>query len=230
MSVKSAEMCAMSAPLNCLMTIEVQMSTIERQKMYDEFRDELYKRELSNSEGFDKAILSLSSAGLAISLTFIKAIVPINEAIYIYWLYSSWVFFGVAIVSTLISFMFSNQGLKKQLKLAEQYYLENQDDAFNKPHWFAKATDLCNLLSGVVFIFAFSSVIIFSIANFNNKNTTLGVYEMSENKKSSATNGQSIPQMTKVFATDGATVPKMAKAPAPTAKITETAKPTGDNK
>jgi hypothetical protein len=195
------------------MAREVQMSTPERQKMYDEFRDELDKRELSNSEGFDKAILSLSSAGLAISLTFIKTIVPINEAIYVGWLYLSWIFFGVAIISTLLSFMFSNQGLKKQLELAEQYYLENQEDAFNKPHWFSKATDISNLLSGVVFIFAFSSVIIFSIANFNNKNTTSEVYEMSDNKKSLATNGQSIPQMTKVYATDGAPVPKMAKAP-----------------
>ncbi len=202
------------------------MSTETRQKMYDEFRDELYKRELSNSEGFDKAILSLSSAGLAISLTFIKSIVPINEAIYVYWLYSSWFFFGVAIISTLLSFMFSNQGLKTQLELAEQYYLQNKEDAFNKPHWFAKATDVSNLLSGVVFILAFSSVIIFSIANFNNQNTTSGVCEMSDNKKTIATNGQSIPQMKRVSVMDGAPMPKMAKAPDSTAKKTETTKTT----
>ncbi|EGR1181158.1 hypothetical protein AABF50_004589 [Vibrio parahaemolyticus] len=78
------------------------MSDDIRQKMYDELRDELYKRELSNSESFDKAILSLSSAGLAISLTFIKSIVSIDSAIFVYWLYASWVCFGVAIISTVL--------------------------------------------------------------------------------------------------------------------------------
>ncbi|WP_051302893.1 hypothetical protein [Psychromonas aquimarina] len=202
------------------------MSTDVRQKMYDELRDELYKRELSNSESFDKAILSLSSAGLAISLTFIKSIVAIDEAIYIYWLYSSWVFFGMAIILTLLSLMFSNQGMKKQLDLAERYYLLNEEDAFNKPDWFAKATELSNLLSGIVFIFAISSVIVFSIANFSNKNSSIksGVYEMSDSKKVIHTNGQSVPQMKRVYTTDGATIPKMQKTPEPTAKKVEATK------
>ena len=66
---------------------EIVFRTEEEQKrsteIFDSFRDELYKRQLSNSEAYDKAILSLSSAGLAISLSFIKFIVPLEQAKYI---------------------------------------------------------------------------------------------------------------------------------------------------
>ena len=43
-----------------------------RSELYAELKEDINKRDLSNSESFDKAILSLSSAGLAISLSFIK--------------------------------------------------------------------------------------------------------------------------------------------------------------
>jgi hypothetical protein len=40
----------------------------ERKKLHDSLRDELLKRQLSNSENLDRAILMLSSAGLGLSL------------------------------------------------------------------------------------------------------------------------------------------------------------------
>ena len=40
----------------------------ERKKLHDALRDELFKRQLSNSENLDRAILMLSSAGLGFSL------------------------------------------------------------------------------------------------------------------------------------------------------------------
>ena len=49
-------------------------------KYFKELNREIYTRERSNTENYDKAILSLSSAGLGFSLAFIKNIVPLNLA------------------------------------------------------------------------------------------------------------------------------------------------------
>ena len=89
----------------------------ERKKLHDSLRDELLKRQLSNSENLDRAILMLSSAGLGLSLLFIKDPFPLSEAAWKLLLYSSWILFGSAILSTLVSFFVSQQGIKKQLEM-----------------------------------------------------------------------------------------------------------------
>ena len=55
----------------------------ESERDYEQYlkeRDELLKRELSNSQILDKAILALSSAGLGLSLAFIGKGVSLAEA------------------------------------------------------------------------------------------------------------------------------------------------------
>ena len=78
----------------------------------------LHEYQLSNSQLLDKAILSLSSAGLALSLAFIKTIVQTNgtndEITDTHFLYRSWWMFVLAIVFTLLSFLTSQCGLEKQ--------------------------------------------------------------------------------------------------------------------
>ena len=55
----------------------------ESEKLYEMYlkeEEDISKRELSNVENLDKAILSLSSAGLGLSLVFIKNVVKLTEA------------------------------------------------------------------------------------------------------------------------------------------------------
>jgi hypothetical protein len=78
---------------------------------------------LSNSEKFDNAILTLSTGALAISLAFIKDIVPLEIAQNLWLLKASWWLFGFSIISTLVSFAASQLGISRQLKYAEEYYL-----------------------------------------------------------------------------------------------------------
>lgn len=104
-------------------TDEEQRRSVE---MFDSFRDELYKRQLSNNEAYDKAILSLSSAGLAISLSFIKFIVPLDKAVYLGVLKTAWVLFLVSVVSTLVSYIVGNKGITRQLEYAEKYYIDKK--------------------------------------------------------------------------------------------------------
>ena len=64
------------------------MSKTENQKMFSERRRELIDRQLSNSEAQDKAILTLSSSGLVLSVSFIRFVVELDSATYTYLLFS----------------------------------------------------------------------------------------------------------------------------------------------
>ena len=68
----------------------------ESEKLYELYvkeEEDLSKRDLSNVENLDKAILSLSSAGLGLSLVFIKNVVELSKANHVWVLYGSWLMF-----------------------------------------------------------------------------------------------------------------------------------------
>jgi hypothetical protein len=123
-----------------------------RQKAYDDIVAEIHKRQASGSENYDKSILSLASGGLGLSLAFLKDFVPINVAVQPRLLYWSWVAFTVAIISTIISFLTSNSGLERTKRKAYAYYLEHDDEAFDKSNWFDRMTHGANWLSGISFV------------------------------------------------------------------------------
>jgi hypothetical protein len=139
---------------------EVFIPDEDRKKIYSETIKDLLTRELSNSEAFDKAILSLSSALLGISLAFIKDIIQAGATCNKEYLYYSWYLFAAAIVLTLISFMMSNLGIKRHLKYAQRYYLEGKAEYLEKRSIYARLTDFANILSGISFILA----IIFTVS------------------------------------------------------------------
>ena len=65
------------------MTDQAQSNEHElRLKLYGETRADLLKRQLSNSENADRAILSVSTAALGFSLAFLKDIVSLQDAIF----------------------------------------------------------------------------------------------------------------------------------------------------
>ncbi|MEI8574822.1 hypothetical protein J0667_23065 [Methylomonas sp. WH-1] len=101
-------------------TEEEQKRCIE---IHDAYRAELLKRQLSNTENYDKAILSLSSAALGLSLTAIKLIIPIDLAGHLWSIKLSWVLFLLTIIFSLVSFLISNYGINRQLSIAENYYI-----------------------------------------------------------------------------------------------------------
>lgn len=137
----------------------------KREELYAETRKDLLTRQLSNSEKFDGAILTLSTAAIGVSLAFVRDIVPLQDAECMAWLMASWWLFCCAIVSTLFSFVASQLGIRKQLAHAEKYYLEEQDEYLNKRNLPARATEWLNYLSGLLFVAALASTIMFVTAN-----------------------------------------------------------------
>ena len=132
---------------------------------YRHFCEEINKRMLSNSEAFDKAILSLSSAGLGLSLTFFKFVVPANQAVSIVNLKIGWYLFLGAIISTLVSFVASQQSQRTEIEHAEKYYLEDLEEYSNKNNPAANLTEVLNVLSGFLFIIALINIVTFVTKN-----------------------------------------------------------------
>ena len=124
----------------------------EHQRLHDALRDDLFKRQLSNSETLAKAILSLSSAGLGLSLLFLKYsgksdLDAIEKVVDVHLLYRSWGAFFLTIGLTLVSFVTSQIGIKKQLKLNQRYYLERDEKVIKEKNWWALFTPLLSYSS-----------------------------------------------------------------------------------
>ena len=137
----------------------------ERHKLYAETRTDLLNRQLSNSELYDRSILTLSTSALGISLAFIKDIVSPDKAQCTGLLVISWWLFGLAIISTMLSFWASQKGIETQLDNASKYYLEGKDEHLTKINIHAKRTECLNCLSGTSFIMAIVLTIVFVSIN-----------------------------------------------------------------
>lgn len=147
------------------MTTEEDSNSAERKKLFAELKGELYKRQLSNSDNFDKAVLAYSSAGLALSLGFLKDFVPLAKAGYKYLLFTSWALFVLAVIITIISFLVSQQGIAKQLKLSERYYLEHDETALAERNVWASATEIIPFIAGISFVAALICTALFVYFN-----------------------------------------------------------------
>ena len=183
--------------------------------LFDAFRDDLLKRDLSNSEGYDKAILALSSASLGFSLTAIKFIVPIDTAIYIWLLILCWSLIVLSVSFSLAAYLISNKAIHIQLNNARDYYKKGVEDAFTRKNNYITINTILNRSTGLLLAIAISIVVIFISINL-----TSGESEMSKDKSSGTyiKKSASIPNMEKVSppedsATNSANVPTMEQAP-----------------
>jgi len=180
-----------------------------KQRLLAETRADLLKRQLSNSERYDKAVLSLSTAFLGLSLAFLKHLVPIQPAEWLWLLYGSWLALAGAVLVTIISFLVSQRGIDAQLKKAEDYYLRDDQTALNKTG-IAKLTEWINASSGVLFLLGVLLTTAFVIVNFERS------LKMSDEKKTSQvqlTKGATIPKMQQVSEKKGAPIPNLQQVP-----------------
>jgi hypothetical protein len=165
--------------------------------MFNSFRDELNKRQLSNTENYDKAILTLSSAGLAISLTFLKTIIPLASARYVVLMKISWWSFLASIILSLVAYLVSNEAITREMGRAEKYYLEQNESVFSKANTFSVINNCLNKIIGLFFSCAVIMLVLFFTLNVQNKDN-----QTMTDKKSTIT-----------FANDSAKMPTMQKVP-----------------
>jgi hypothetical protein len=101
-------------------------------KLHDEYRKKVWEDSVSGSENFDKYLITFSTGALALSLSFIKDIVPLKDAIWTPLLIVSWAAFILTILITLISFRISMRALENMSPVLDDFYLNGNVEAFNK--------------------------------------------------------------------------------------------------
>ncbi len=179
--------------------------------MHKAYVDELNKRSLSNSENFDKSILTYSASGLALSLAFLKDYVHITTTSPLWELYGSWICFGAAIVLTVGSYPVGQWGLEKQETLADDYYLRGNVAAFNGQNLGLELIRWMSLAAGAFFI---AAIILTAFFVASGVTLTKGI-SMAENKPQYiiCQDSASVPKMQAVDVTKAAGIPKMTAVP-----------------
>jgi len=194
-------------------------TTNEREKLFAEQKGELLKRQLVNSDNFDKAIMSYSSAGLAFSLAFLKDFIPITVAYAPLLLYLSWALFVLATLVTLASFLTSQSGIAKQLRLIQRYYLACDDAAAQEPNLFAVVTEHLAYAAGTTFCLALICTTLFVSLNLERSALMKAQYDSPKHTPAvTAQYGAPVPGVQPISGTAvqrGAPVPGIQPVPAP---------------
>ena len=136
---------------------------------YEDYRDErkiLIYAELEQARSFDKYILTLAAGTFGLSLLFIRQIVPQPEEGTIWLLIAAWVAFSVSILSTLISFLFSQLAYRKQQEILDIWYKKDTEDETDTiKNKFATCTQRLNWVSMTLFFIGVIFLVIFSAVN-----------------------------------------------------------------
>jgi len=139
----------------------------ETNELFTKFREESLARNLSNTEAYDKAILTLTSGSLALSLFGMNFIIPLATASYIVLLVSAWGLFALSILCLLCSYRVSNRALEAQLDIARDYYKKCIEDAFDRKNIFIKINNHLNIITGLTFSIALCLLVTFIIVNID---------------------------------------------------------------
>jgi hypothetical protein len=186
-----------------------------REQLHESKRTELIAQQSSNSEAYDKAVLTLSSAFLGISLAFIKDFAGDTPLGCTWLLVVSWGAFGFAIIAAVASFQVGNKAIEIQLERAERYYIQRDETAHSKTR-FAQWVDYVNWASGSLFVLGVFLTIVFVSINLHLLESH-SVSRISKSGPTHAHDAQPISNMTKVERAQPITsMPKVPQAPAPT--------------
>ena len=123
--------------------------------------DDLNRRQMSNSETYDKSLLTLSSAFLGLSLTFIQNVVPLADGKCLLLLYLSWGLFALTIILTIVSFIYGQSVLEELKDGAKKYFIEGNREEDKRSAVLSRRLAALNTIDGVVFILAVISLTLF---------------------------------------------------------------------
>lgn len=117
---------------------------------------------------YAKAIITLSSGALLLSLNFMKDLAPEPKVETFFYLIGSWIAFSSSLLMVVISFLLATFAFNKQVTISEKFLLhspegENNTKPDSNPYNFWIKT--LNIASLIAFIFGLYYVVLFSINN-----------------------------------------------------------------
>jgi hypothetical protein len=149
--------------------------------------DDIFKRIDGDQSEYDKQLLTLSSGFLAVSLAFIKDVVPLKDAEFLSLLYSSFALLVLCIMLVLFTYQFSISG-----QLKAKTYWENKragaDEGF--PYWHARCAKWLNRISGVLFGTGVLLIVLFVISNIHKEATVARATDGAYIKAPANSNGE----------------------------------------
>ena len=191
---------------------------------FNKYMDTLDNRELSNIEAYDKAILTVSSAGLALSIAMLNVFGKEHALVFILSLEVAWGLFIVSILSTIGSFLIANKAIKDGKDIAIRHHLKRLPDAYSERSIWGDWNTYLTWCSGLFLSLALIFVVFFAIANaqsrtyqelkMNDKNTVKMATLIETGSSMLPTNQTSSNQSTKhIITTSGSSIPFGASAP-----------------
>lgn len=140
------------------------------QAEYEQYKQSIDNLAQSSQDSWDKHVLSLSSAGIGLSLVVLKDVAG-NGRNYIILMIIAWSLWGIAILISLLSFVSATKNFEKiSRKISVQKWETAPRGFLNKiasNSVLDKCTGLCNTLSLICFLAAVICFIIYVSLNFN---------------------------------------------------------------
>lgn len=181
-------------------------------EMYDRLRDDLLKRDLSNTENYDRSILTLSSAGLGLSISAIHLGGPnIKAASYIWLIWGGWTLFFFSIVTSLSAYLVGSKAIAVQLANAYDYYKKGQEDAFTRSNAFIRFNKALNISTGVLFVFALGATILFVSLNLSTEQPAMSKHDSQKTQPTPMRESANVPTMERI--SNGVVIEKSANIP-----------------
>lgn len=112
---------------------------------------------------FDEQTLLLSGGALGLSLTFIKDIVPLDGAIYMWSFYLAISFFVIVITLGFVAHLVSAKSIEKRIGK-----VENDDYSFTANNTIS----IINIFNAIVLVLAIGFLVFYCIANISNYRKT----------------------------------------------------------
>ena len=137
---------------------------------YLRFIEDTNKREMSNAETYDRALLTLSSVLLGLSLTYTQNVVPLHTACNLWLLITSWGLFATTIIVVMVSFIYGQHSFKRLKTGARLFFLEGDSSSNDLSEQISNTIRNINTLSGISFIIAIILFTTFVGLNVNGGN------------------------------------------------------------
>lgn len=127
------------------------MSERSHNDIYKSYVEDLLIARRESFGQFDKAVLTLSSGALALSLTSLQWMLDRKIGIAFTPLVYSWIFLTIAIVTTLFSFRLVPKAIDAEMIRAENFYLKRDEDAYKRKGYdFVTWVNRCSLISFII--------------------------------------------------------------------------------
>ena len=134
-----------------------------------EERKSLFFAILEQAKSFDRWILTLAGGTFGLSLVFINQIAPNPQPGTIGFLVTGWALFAVSILSTLVSFLFSQETCYRQIRDIHKLLNSEIDRSKELPlNLFGRITKGLNYFSMAAFLLGVAFLITFAALNLLN--------------------------------------------------------------